>query len=652
MKKSLLLLVMMLSTLSSWAVEEEYDLWVWGERVTSENCNDLLWGMVRYDASSNTLTIDSDCWITNNFVNDYAIVNGIVNLNIQINGNCGIEGMKGAIYSTEFFIISGSSADESIVYINDNNADSPAIYAEKGVLIQWCNVLIYGVLDTSIEGGKLLTMNGGKLYSNVVKGFEDMRYYNDSYLVNPKGGQYDTVNKVLGGGSDYVEVDVRIEYHLSVAGVVVTNENAADILNDNTVSYNSSTKTLTLNNANIEYEAEVIRSTIDDLSIQVIGDNVLTTHYGCCIDYQGNHLIIAGYTPSKSTLKFQQISEGTEVEDGASFFGGSTLIKRCTVSGYKIINVIYDEPVNLELYRARIAVENIEGFDEVKISNGYIESPEVCSYDITKRCFMSGSHPVTSLHIEPYLLAFNGQDVTPTNPIVTKSGVATYDAVARMLTLNNAELGEMTSGKGLAFYDDLTIKLEGNNTLSAKSGALCFEAGDLTIQGPGLLQILANEEAFVGSSDINAFYFNVDQYFTMKRAYLVCWTYGCRSTANDLVYKVINSNFTFEKNLIGYELFTCKHLNLFNSKLVEPEDYTINDYYPLFDGKFVIEAFVDDPGDIDCDGEFTVADVIGLTSLLNSITSGVDITEYDVNSDGTFTKEDVDALVDIVLKND
>lgn len=650
MKKSILSLIMMLSALSSWGAEEEYDLWFQGVRVTSSNCDDLLWGgMIRFEASTKTLFIDDNVWVNNDFVNDYAIVNGITGLTIHFNGNnCGMEGMKGAIYSTEYFTISGNGADASGVMINDNNADSPAIYAEKGVNIQWCNVAIYGVPDTGIEGDRILTLNGGKLYSDIVKGFEDMRYYNGSYLTYPENSEYDTVNKVLGGGSSYVQVDVRIEYALTVAGVQVTNENAENILNDQTVSYNPSTKTLTLRNANIEYEAEVIRSTIDDLTIRVIGDNVLTTHYAGCIDYQGPNLTIEGYTPSRSSLKFLQNFDGSSEEEGFSYFSGNTLIKNCSVSGHALMNMNQEEPVQLELFRARIEVANMEGFDEVKVSSAYIKTPVSCSYDKTQKCFMEGSNRVTSLHIEPYLLSFNGQDVTPSNPIKTISGVVTYDADARILTMKNAEIGEMTSGEGFTFYDDLTIKLEGYNKLSAMTAVLRFEAGDLTIQGPGNLDIFANEDALEESSH-NAYNFGLDQNFTLKKASLYCWTYGRRATVSDLILNVKNSNLTFEKNLVGYEYISFRKINLTNSKLVEPEGFDIEQHYPLLEGKIVIEALEGIPGDVDGDSELTVADVIGLISYLKDMPSFVAVSELDVNGDGNFTKEDVEALAEKIL---
>lgn len=630
--------------------EATYDLWIQGERVTSSNCNDFLWGMVSYDASSKTLSFNGDCWMNNDYVNDYAIVNGIADLKIQLNGNCGLEGMKGAIYSTEHIIISGNGIDKSSVMINDFSGGSITVYAEKGITIKECEVSIYGMEDSGIEGEGILTLDGSKLYCSVVKGFEDMIYHNGSYLTHPEDSQYDTVNKVLGGGNSFVQVDVNAVYELTVAGVEVTNENAQDILNDQTVSYNSNSKTLTLNNANIEYEAEVIRSRIDGLTIQVIGENVLTTQSTSCIDYQGKNLTIEGYTPSKSTLKFQHNSDGTKIEDGASYFSGNTLIKNCNVSGYAFMNFNTEEPVNLEMQRARITVANIEGFEDVKVSNSYIDAPMDCSYDKTQKCFVDGSKKVTSLHIEPYLLAYNGQDVTPSNPIATKSGVAIYDADARTLTMKNAELGEMTDGEGFAIFDDLTIKLEGTNKLSAKSAALRFEAGDLTIQGRGKLEIWANQDAFAESSSLNAYYFGFDQSFNLKNTTLYCWTYGRRILATNLIYNVNNSNFTFDKNPMGYEFIACKRMNLINSKLIEPAEFNLDKIYPMFNDKIVIEALGNIPGDLDGDGELDVADVTHLIKYLNDMPSGVDISVLDIDGDGTFTKKDIDALVDKLLE--
>ena len=72
-------------------------------------------------------------------------------------------------------------------------------------------------------------------------------------------------------------------YQLYVSGVQVTSENAADVLGDGTVSYDSETKTLTLNNAKITdcYTLELgqentcvgIYTAIDNLTVNLVGTN-------------------------------------------------------------------------------------------------------------------------------------------------------------------------------------------------------------------------------------------------------------------------------------------------------------------------------------------------------------------------------------------
>lgn len=67
-----------------------------------------------------------------------------------------------------------------------------------------------------------------------------------------------------------------VEYGLSVGGVDVTSENAADVLGDNTVSYDPKTQTLTLNGAKVtqgEYKDAAIYCEAGDLSIELVGDN-------------------------------------------------------------------------------------------------------------------------------------------------------------------------------------------------------------------------------------------------------------------------------------------------------------------------------------------------------------------------------------------
>lgn len=64
-------------------------------------------------------------------------------------------------------------------------------------------------------------------------------------------------------------------YGLSVGGVQVTSDNASDILSNGTVSYDASTNTLTLNNADIRMDGKGAIVAAGNLRIKVIGDNYI-----------------------------------------------------------------------------------------------------------------------------------------------------------------------------------------------------------------------------------------------------------------------------------------------------------------------------------------------------------------------------------------
>ncbi len=69
------------------------------------------------------------------------------------------------------------------------------------------------------------------------------------------------------------------DYHINVAGTQVTSDNASDVLGNGTVSYDHETKTLILNNANLNGGILVSQKNVVNISIQ--GDNSITSQeYG------------------------------------------------------------------------------------------------------------------------------------------------------------------------------------------------------------------------------------------------------------------------------------------------------------------------------------------------------------------------------------
>ena len=62
-------------------------------------------------------------------------------------------------------------------------------------------------------------------------------------------------------------------YGLNVGGVQVTSDNASDILGNGTASYDASSATLTLNNADIRMEGKGAIVAAGELKIKVLGNN-------------------------------------------------------------------------------------------------------------------------------------------------------------------------------------------------------------------------------------------------------------------------------------------------------------------------------------------------------------------------------------------
>ena len=106
-----------------------------------------------------------------------------------------------------------------------------------------------------------------------------------------------------------ITVSAVTSYALYVGGVQVTDENAADVLGDGTVSYDSATNTLTLNNARIndyytlavgaqngaENSYHGIYCDIPDLTVNLVGENRIVTKPDPNEEYYENE--IAVYSP-------------------------------------------------------------------------------------------------------------------------------------------------------------------------------------------------------------------------------------------------------------------------------------------------------------------------------------------------------------------
>ena len=121
-----------------------------------------------------------------------------------------------------------------------------------------------------------------------------------------------------------------VDYDLYVKGTRVTSSNASNILGDGHVSYNASTKTLTLSSVTISHTGQMaaIRNIgIDGLNINVVGSNTISSN-----GYIISSIKSMNFTGTGS-LKLSCTSDGSFTAICFDSRGGNTT---CVINGPQI----------------------------------------------------------------------------------------------------------------------------------------------------------------------------------------------------------------------------------------------------------------------------------------------------------------------------
>lgn len=232
--------------------------------------------------------------------------------------------------------------------------------------------------------------------------------YKDSYFQNNKAA----VIQLLNGGESGVwsegttypvlggNVTVTTEYPVWVAGVRITSSNMGNVLGDGTVSYNPQTLTLTLHNANIQYnpanaEAAIRNTYASNETLTITGSGTINAGNGsgiysnkAKIKLSGGNLVIVGSTngivAEKGSLtidgarvKAVGVQNGTFAVDGISVTMGGGLLsvtgKKAVVYGsYSMGSETYDQ-----LTVATDAILTVESGKTVTVNNRIDSSGEI-----------------------------------------------------------------------------------------------------------------------------------------------------------------------------------------------------------------------------------------------------------------------------------
>ena len=287
---SLLLLVICIMP----AFAEDYGIMIGGVKVTSDNASNIsgsasnITGTVKYDKNTCTLTLQNatvDCQnnngmrFTGSFSYDLRINLVGTNTFKNVNG-VGIYAKLGTYSSTYKrvkFIGTGSLEVPASICV-DGNTNVIDVTESCTVKCTYCYSNVGGTLYVS--NGATLHLYQGSSYAGTINGFNNFYTIDGPEILIPEGAKYNISNKHLVDASGKrVDGEVKIaprDYGITVGGVKVTSANKGNVTGDaiynGTVSYNSNTNTLYLNNASIDASGYGIHNEVDGLRIYFSGD--------------------------------------------------------------------------------------------------------------------------------------------------------------------------------------------------------------------------------------------------------------------------------------------------------------------------------------------------------------------------------------------
>ena len=299
-----------------------------------------------------------------------------------------------------------------------------------------------------------------------------------------------------------------VKYNLRIAGVQVTSDNCSDlsVIPDvsGTVKYDPSTKTLTLQNATIQTNTSTaIESSIDGLTIKVIGTNNLTTE---------DKVVFYLYDPL--TITGGGVLSANSGTTSAIFARETNLtIDGCTVNAKSKYGIAgyYGSSEMLTIKNSTVTAEGTYGsivyFAGLTLDGCAITQPAGAAFDASLNAVALGGAVVKSkVVISPittYDLWITGVQVTSANcsnlsVISGVSGTVKYDPTNKVLTLDGATIQKTNTYAAIeSSIDGLTIKVIGTNnlmsTLRVNRSATITGGGTLNVEIQDYSAIYVNE---------------------------------------------------------------------------------------------------------------------------------------------------------------
>lgn len=421
---------------------------------------------------------------------------------------------------------------------------------------------------------------GGRSGDEYAGSISNLRYkpeFTDCAITTPEGAYW--FNHCLYGAdrkpvTDWVTIeksDVTI-YNFKIAGIQVTSVNCNDLSVIDGVSgkvnYDHATKTLTLDNATISNKNTVdedgsgkaagIFNEVDGLTIRLVGNNTITSEKYVGVWNRDGEITFTGDGKLAVNGGFAGIFNyygiivsGCTLEASGGVYGlseGYWKFDRCTVrakGGGSSDNEYAGSIGVLSMYQfSGCAVATPKGaYWEYKKNDGWWNA----RYSLFGKDNKVITDWVTIEPIEDYELWIAGTKLTLANcnnlsAIDGVSGTVKYDDNTKTLTLDNATIENTIEddryGRGSGIYnkiEGLTIRLIGNNTITAEKGMGVWNFKTLSFMGDGKLVVKGSTTSSEISSQRGIFNYGS---ITVS---------GCTLEASGGVYGLVSGHWTFDR---------------------------------------------------------------------------------------------------------
>ncbi len=350
-------------------IESAYGINIGDVSVRDENKDNVLGdGKVSFDPTTNTLTL-------NNATTAGIDATYCKNLIINLQGENNVD-----------YIHFNSSLEDSITITSSDGSgtlNTHSLSIRKGdLLIKNCNINLDEQAIDGIGGNgenANLTIDHANIHINsnnvvgaAIGGFSNITLTDvtvvqpHNYQIGiPSGGEYSAILNEYGTPAQ--QVIIKKGYDLYVSnGVLVSDLNKDDVLDDGKVSFDPTTRTLTLNNATIMGKVEGYNFTIN-----LIGENTGTVFHFL---YDREHNVTITSSDGSGTLNAR----------GIAIVRGNLLIKDCNINldcnnnDYGIAGVGNE---NLTIDGANISISNdltcaIANFSSITLTNVIVIEPQ------------------------------------------------------------------------------------------------------------------------------------------------------------------------------------------------------------------------------------------------------------------------------------